>query len=83
MDDKAEKIALFRYGLVAPLVLAVAAACARLSFPVEIAEFFPDLPARIAVCGCAPEVDAAPTSVGAMPFTPLPSSPCWRSKSFF
>jgi len=26
----------------------VAAACARMSFPVEIAEFFPDLPARIA-----------------------------------
>jgi UDP-N-acetylglucosamine--N-acetylmuramyl-(pentapeptide) pyrophosphoryl-undecaprenol N-acetylglucosamine transferase len=26
----------------------VAAACARLNFPVEIAEFFPDLPARIA-----------------------------------
>ena len=26
----------------------VAAACARLDFPVEIAEFFPDLPARIA-----------------------------------
>ncbi|RBP16755.1 UDP-N-acetylglucosamine-N-acetylmuramylpentapeptide N-acetylglucosamine transferase [Roseiarcus fermentans] len=26
----------------------VAAACARLSFPVEIADFFPDLPARIA-----------------------------------
>ncbi len=26
----------------------VAAACARLGFPVEIAEFFPDLPARIA-----------------------------------
>ncbi len=26
----------------------VAAACARLEFPVEIAEFFPDLPARIA-----------------------------------
>ena len=26
----------------------VAAACARLNFPVEIADFFPDLPARIA-----------------------------------
>ena len=26
----------------------VAAACARMSFPVEIAEFFPDLPARVA-----------------------------------
>src|SRR5271156_302007 len=26
----------------------VAAACARMSFPVEVAEFFPDLPARIA-----------------------------------
>ena len=26
----------------------MAAACARMSFPVEIAEFFPDLPARIA-----------------------------------
>src|SRR6202041_3096269 len=26
----------------------VAAACARMNFPVEIAEFFPDLPARIA-----------------------------------
>ncbi len=26
----------------------VAAACARISFPVEVAEFFPDLPARIA-----------------------------------
>ncbi len=26
----------------------VAAACARLDFPVEIADFFPDLPARIA-----------------------------------
>ena len=26
----------------------VAAACARLNYPVEIAEFFPDLPARIA-----------------------------------
>ena len=26
----------------------VAAACARLNFPVEVAEFFPDLPARIA-----------------------------------
>ena len=26
----------------------VAAACARMSFPVELAEFFPDLPARIA-----------------------------------
>jgi UDP-N-acetylglucosamine--N-acetylmuramyl-(pentapeptide) pyrophosphoryl-undecaprenol N-acetylglucosamine transferase len=26
----------------------VAAACARMSFPIEIAEFFPDLPARIA-----------------------------------
>ncbi|MBV8107937.1 MAG: UDP-N-acetylglucosamine--N-acetylmuramyl-(pentapeptide) pyrophosphoryl-undecaprenol N-acetylglucosamine transferase [Hyphomicrobiales bacterium] len=26
----------------------IAAACARISFPVEVAEFFPDLPARIA-----------------------------------